>query len=216
MNLVKYVLVNIVETLLRMFPFPCKTGMIKIGNPDRNSPVFLTCNFHLTVERVKQALKGMDCYLLVANSRGINVWCAAGKGTFGTDELVYRIEITGLRQITDKRRLILPQLGAPGVSAHEVKKRSGFNVEYGPVRANDIPEYLKTKHVSREMRKIRFDFIDRLILTPVELKQVFWPMVIAAVIFYFLSGFLASTAVIITCISGAVLFPVLLPWLPSV
>jgi hypothetical protein len=68
MILLKYIAVNIVEALLRGFPLPCKTGLIKIGSPDRNSPVFLTCNYHLTVERVKRALKKMDCYLLVANS----------------------------------------------------------------------------------------------------------------------------------------------------
>jgi len=58
MDLFKYIIVNIMETLLRVFPFPCKTGLVRIGKPDRRAPVFLTCNYHLTVQRVKRALKG--------------------------------------------------------------------------------------------------------------------------------------------------------------
>jgi CO dehydrogenase/acetyl-CoA synthase gamma subunit (corrinoid Fe-S protein) len=76
----------------------------------------------------------------VLDTQGINVWCAAGKGTFGTDELVHRIEATQLHDVVRHRVLILPQLGAPGVAAHDVKKRSGFTIEYGPVRtANSGP-----------------------------------------------------------------------------
>ncbi len=79
-----------------------------------------------------------------AGHAGVNVWCAAGEGTFGTDELVRRIEACQLNEVVSQRQLILPQLGAPGIAAHEVRKRSGFKVEYGPVRAADLPEYLKT------------------------------------------------------------------------
>jgi CO dehydrogenase/acetyl-CoA synthase gamma subunit (corrinoid Fe-S protein) len=71
---------------------------------------------------------------LILDTKGINVWCAAGKGTFGTDELVSRISKTGLSKIILHRKLVLPQLGAPGVSAHEVTKQTGFSVVYGPVR----------------------------------------------------------------------------------
>ena len=47
-----------------------------------------------------------------------------GKGTFGTDELVLRIEQANLGEVVRHRRLILPQLGAPGVAAHEVEERT--------------------------------------------------------------------------------------------
>ena len=49
----KYIIINLIGTLLRGFPFPSRTGLIKIGNPNRTSPVFLTCNYVVTVERVK-------------------------------------------------------------------------------------------------------------------------------------------------------------------
>ena len=87
MNTLKFILFNIIATLLRLFPLPCRTGIITIGNPDRRSPVFLTGNYIITVLRVKRAIEG-NAYLLVANSRGINVWCAGGGGHFTNHDII--------------------------------------------------------------------------------------------------------------------------------
>jgi hypothetical protein len=111
--------------------------------------------------------------------------------------------------------LILPQLGAPGVAAHEVKKRSGFKVEYGPVRAADLPEYLQIRQATPEMRQVRFTLWDRLVLIPVELVHVLLPTLIAAAVVFFVSGLWASVAVVAAVLAGVALFPVLLPWLPT-
>jgi hypothetical protein len=164
---------------------------------------------------LRTALEGIDCYILVLDTKGINVWCAAGKGTFGTNELVTRIKLTGLGDVTERRRLILPQLAGPGVSAQQVKKLSGFNVEYGPVRANDLPEYLKTHKATPEMRRVKFNLGDRLILVPTELTQAIILIIILAVPLYFISGLLPALAVTAAFIAGVVLFPVLLPWIPT-
>ena len=97
------------------------------------------------------------------------MWCAAGKGTFGREELIHRIEAVALKEIVDHRTVILPQFGAVGVAAHEVKKRSGFSVMYGPIRARDIIPFLDAGcKATQQMRRVRFSFYDRLILTPVE------------------------------------------------
>ena len=85
--------------------------------------------------------------------------------TFGTEELVSRIDETELSEKVAHREFILPQLGATGVSAHEVRDKSGFRVIYGPVRAEDIL-FLTTERLLPEMRKVRFDLVDRLVLTP--------------------------------------------------
>jgi hypothetical protein len=164
---------------------------------------------------LRSSLDGIDGYILVLDTKGINVWCAAGKGTFGTDELVHRIEATGLNSMVHHRVLILPQLGASGVAAHEVKQRSGFKVEYGPVRANDLPAYLQSHRATPEMRRVYFNLGDRLVLIPVELIHVLVPALIIGVV-SFLSGGINSTLVAISAIlAGVVLFPVLLPWLPT-
>jgi hypothetical protein len=151
----------------------------------------------------------------VLDTRGINVWCAAGKGTFGTEEIVLRVAATRLKEVVSHRKLILPQLGAPGVAAHEVKKRAGFWVEYGPVRAADLPEYLKTRQATPEMRRVQFGFHDRLVLIPVELTLTLLPMLAVAAVLYFLGGLVSSLAAVATVLAGNVLFPLLLPWIPT-
>jgi hypothetical protein len=191
-------------------------GLYRIGDPDESSSVFVTANYTLSFDSLRAALEGMDGYILVLNTFGINVWCAAGKGTFGTDELVRRIEAAALIEVVRHRRLILPQLGAAGVSAHEVKKRAHFKVEYGPVRAADLPAYMRNgRQATAEMRQVRFGLAERLVLIPVELVHTLLPMVAAAVIAGLLLSPLAAAAVVACVLGGAALFPILLPWLPT-
>lgn len=190
-------------------------GLYALGNPTVDSPVFVTANYTLSFDALRSALRGIDGYIIVLDTRGINVWCAAGKGTFGTKELVNRIELTGLHSVVNHRMLILPQLGATGVAAHEVKRRSGFKVEFGPVRAMDLPEYLKNHRATPEMRRVCFNLVDRLVLIPVEVVHVLLPMVIAAAVLFFVGGLVASAAAVAAILAGVVLFPILLPWLPT-
>lgn len=154
---------DVLQTILRALPFPVKTGLTKIGNPDRQSPVLLTCNFGLTVRRVMRALKGIDAYLLVANSRGINVWCAAAGGHFTSDEVVSVIKTSGINDLVDHRRLVLPQLSATGVERAVVEEKTGWRAVFGPVYAEDIAAYLDNQYKKTErMRTVRFDLPQRL------------------------------------------------------
>jgi len=124
----------------------------------------------MSFDFLRQALPGFDAWILVLDTKGINVWCAAGKGTFGTDELVGRIDAAGLTRVVSHRELILPQLGGPGVAAHEVKKRSDFRVIYGPVCASDLPAFLKNGlEATSAMRTKGFNMLERLVLVPIEL-----------------------------------------------
>jgi hypothetical protein len=192
-------------------------GLYALGSPSPDSPVFVSANYRLSFDKLRSALRWIDGYILVLDTRGVNVWCAAGKGTFGTEELVGRVKSTGLADVVSHRTLILPQLGAPGVAAHEVKKRSGFRVEYGPVLATDLPEYLDTHRASSQMRKVPFSLRDRIVLIPVELVRalaVVAAIAAAGVIFresLKTVPFEAVTAII----AGVALFPILLPWIPA-
>jgi hypothetical protein len=190
-------------------------GLYALGSPTPESPVFVTGNYTLSFDALRSALTGTDAYLLVLDTKGINVWCAAGKGTFGTDEIVNRVFVTGLKNVVSHRTLILPQLGAPGVAAHLVKKQTGFLVEYGPVRAEDLPEYLKTHQATPEMRRVEFPLRERMVLTPIELRAALLPMLGAAVLLYFAGGWVSSLAAVAAVLAGCVLFPLLLPWLPT-
>jgi hypothetical protein len=190
-------------------------GLYAMGKPTKDSPVFVSANYTLSFDSLRSALHGNDCYILVLDTKGINVWCAAGKGTFGTNELLHRIEAVGLNDVVSHRTLIVPQLGATGVDAMEVRARSGFKVEFGPVRAADLPEYLKTHQATEEMRRVRFTLSDRIVLIPVEMKNLLIPVLIASVILALVGNYKAAAAVIAAAVSGLVLFPILLPWIPS-
>jgi hypothetical protein len=190
-------------------------GLYRLGNPDKNSPVFASANYTLSFDALRSALAKRDAWILVLDTKGINVWCAAGKGTFGTGELIRRIAVTGLADVVAHRKIIVPQLGAPGISAHEVARYSGFAVEYGPVRAADLPAYLATHTATTEMRTVRFPLADRLVLCPMELVHFGLYGIVAAAVLFFLAGPVAALAAIAAVLAGTVLFPALLPVLPS-
>ncbi|WP_148208277.1 mercury methylation corrinoid protein HgcA [Methanosphaerula palustris] len=192
-----------------------RPGLYELGHPDRTAQVIVTANYTLTFDAVRSALDGIDVYLLVLDTYGVNVWCAAGKGTFGTDELVRRIEATGLAGVVDHRRVILPQFGAPGVSAPEVVRRSDFRVEWGPVRARDLPAYLANHTATPEMRQVRFPLRDRLVLIPVDLRSILLMMVAGAVVLWLLAGLGTARDLVVAMLTGTILFPILLPYLPT-
>jgi NAD-dependent dihydropyrimidine dehydrogenase PreA subunit len=163
MSTLKFLITNIVETLLRVFPIPRKTGLHIIGNPDKDSPVFLTCNYHLTVERVKRALKGADAYLLIANSRGINVWCAATGGYLTNHDVISVLKTSGIEDLVHHRNVVLPQLAATGIETKVIKQKAGWQIIWGPVYAHDIPAFMKKNfQKTSKMREVKFPLIQRI------------------------------------------------------
>jgi hypothetical protein len=190
-----------------------RPGLYSLGAPDRNSQVFVTANYTLSFDALRSALNGRNAYILALDTKGINVWCAAGKGTFSTAEVLKAVTATRLAEMVETRVLILPQLAAPGVCAREVKKESGFKVEYGPVRAEDLPVYLDTGNCTEQMRLVRFDLKDRLVLAPVELRNYRWYLLLLLLAAVFLP-FYGPMAVALT-LSGLFLFPALMPYLPG-
>lgn len=206
-------------------------GLYAVGNPDANSPVLVSANYKMSFDRLRAELTGFNLWIMVLDTKGVNVWCAAGKGTFGTQELVNRIAVVKLSNVVAHRTLILPQLGAPGVAAHEIMKLAGFKVLYGPVRAKDLPGFLNAgNQATPEMREIQFGITDRLVLAPVELVGTIKPALILIAIlfllnvivngsltFYSLLGrtlfdFIPYLGAILT---GVFLIPALLPYIPG-
>jgi len=164
-------------------------GLYAVGEADSESPVLVTANYKLTFDSLRAELAGLGAWILVLDTKGINVWCAAGKKTFSTDELIARMAAVDLKNLTPKRELILPQLGAPGVNASEVKKKTGFRSVFGPVLAKDIKRFLENgKKADPSMRRVPFGLFARLIVTPVELVNTWKTSAYAAVFCLALGG----------------------------
>jgi hypothetical protein len=205
-------------------------GLYKLGKPGRDSDVMVTSNYKLTFDLVRKSLSGLNAWILVLETYGINVWCAAGKGTFGSDELIRQVKETQLHLYVSHMRLIVPQLGAPGISAHKVKEATGFSVKFGPVRSGDIKDYISAGYKKNEVsRTVQFNIMDRFILTPVELANSLKYLLAAIILLILLSGIhpqgysfvhmgtkgLQSGLYLLAAyVSGAFLTPLLLPWLP--
>jgi hypothetical protein len=202
-------------------------GLYKVGTPNPSSPVLVTANYKLTFDVLRSGLEGVDVWILVLDTKGVNVWCAAGKGTFGTEELIRRVQVTGLSNFVSHRRLVIPQLGATGVAGHEVHQLCGFRVVYGPVRAGDIKAFLAARMKATErMRRVTFTLGERLAVIGVELVSVLkWIVPIVVVMMLYAGGESISdraNAVMPTALpilagvlAGVVLVPILLPWIPG-
>jgi hypothetical protein len=204
-------------------------GLYCLGEPDDKSPVLVTANYKLSFDALRRELGGLALWILVIDTRGINVWCAAGKGTFSAGEIAYQVQRAQLDRIVSHRELILPQLSANGVAAHDLKRLCGFRGRFGPILAADLPEFLRTGEANEAMRTVTFTLRERAVLIPLEICIIGKQLGIAAMIFFLLSGIspgifsldlafsrgaVLLVATLAAILAGAVATPLLLPWLP--
>ena len=206
-------------------------GLYCVGSPSKESPIFVTANYKLSFDSLRKELTEMDAWILVVDTRGINVWCAAGKGTFSADEISLQVQRAKLVNIVSHRELILPQFGATGVASHKLKKMCGFEGVFGPLRAEDIPRFMDTSRKADEtMRSVTFTFRERLVLVPVEVLLISKIFALITAVIFILSGIgpeiysfqsawtrglTAVGATIVAILTGAVAAPALLPWIPG-
>ena len=216
----------LVRLRIRRNEYKVDPGLYALGAPSPTSPVLVTASYKLSFDTLRAALPGLDAWILVLDTAGINVWCAAGKGTFGTDELCARVEAARLAEVVSHRTLVLPQLGASGVTAHQVPPRTGFRVRWGPVEAADLPAFLAADgRAEAAMRVKRFPLRERAVLIPVEgvgALRYAGPAVAALVLAAALTpapwatrAGIAAAAVTAGLVGGLVLAPLGLPWLPG-
>lgn len=206
-------------------------GLYCVGSPGHESPVFVTANYKLGFDALRKALAGINGWILVVDTRGINVWCAAGKGTFSADEVALQVHRAGLDRIVSHRELILPQFAATGVASHELRKKCGFKGIFGPITADDLPQFIRNdKRADESMRSVTFTLGERLILVPVEIVLIWKFFALITLAVFLLSGIspeiyslqaagarglTATGASILAVLTGAFAVPAILPWIPG-
>lgn len=209
------------------YSYEIPAGLYILGDPAKANNVIVTCNYKLTIDYLRTNIKTEGLYILVLDTFGINVWCAAGKSTFGTKELVYQLTNWDVKKKLKVRRVILPQLGATSMEPHIIRKLTGLTVVYGPVDGKDLDKFIADGFkCDEDMRTVKFPLKDRLVLTPIEFIQTtkYWLISIIAI---YLSGLLlvdggislyasvkASMLVLFANFIGTVIFPAALPLLP--
>ena len=201
-------------------------GLYALHNPGPDSPVLVSANYKLSFDHLRRRLGGIDAWILVLDTGGINVWCAAGAGSFGSTNLVRQIQESEIPRLVNHRRLIVPQLAAPGVNSRLVTQNSGFQVLFGPVEAADLPAYLAAgMEATPAMRRKNFPLSQRAVLIPVEVFQnLKWllPLLLSLGLLSWLGGetwgtlaSMGALALLLAVLAGQVLTPLLLPWLPG-
>lgn len=204
-----------VAYLFRWLPRSAPTGLFSLGDPDESSPVIVTGNFSLTIRRVRRALRGQNLWLLVTNSGGINVWCAADGGSFTHHRVIDAIKVSELGSRVAHRQVILPALSASGVDLEDIREATGFRARFGPVYARDIPAYLEGRRKKTEAMR-RFDFgprhrLDMLLpmnfpiyLLVAIVLAVFWPHTLLGytILFWGAAAFLYAFVEVIPARTG--------------
>lgn len=194
------------ESLFRLFPRPEPVGLYSLGDADENSMVVVTGNYDLTIRRVARALRGIPCRLLVCDSRGINIWCSSLANHFNTDKIISAVNETGLADVVKHRRLILPQLCAANVSCEDIRRKTGFSCDFGPVRITDLEEYLVHPE-NKDIRLVVFPLRSRLEMA---IGTIFLPAVFTVFLFNFINPdmlFVLLPSFCILSLVNALIFP---------
>lgn len=202
---------------------PMEPGLYTYGNPTVKSPVMVTANYQLTVRRVGNVLQKENAYLLVTDTMGENVWCAARGGKFSAKEVAEVIKATRINELVDHQRLILPQLSAGGIDHREVEKATGWKAKFGPIYARDIPAYLRTGKKTERQRIISFGLRERLemalqqsfFLSKFFFFWLFLAGLIGVMIFPTLSFFAISILILPILWLSYLLFAVMFPLFPT-
>jgi NAD-dependent dihydropyrimidine dehydrogenase PreA subunit len=164
------------DTVFRLLPHRAPTGLVRIGDPGRDAPVVVTGNYTLTVRRIREALAGEDVWLLVANSKGINVWCAAGGGHLTHHDVISVVRTSGVDDLVSHRTLMLPQLGATGIERRKVTEATGWTATWGPARLEDLRDHVRRGgSVRKSERMMTFPLWERMEMA------VMWALPITAV-----------------------------------
>jgi len=155
---------------LFILPLAVRSGLYRIGSPTPDSPLLLTCNFYMTFKQVVKALQGRHCWLLVEDTEGWNVWCAADARIFSAEKAAALMRAYDVNNLCNHKTIVVPRLGGtiarrlseltalrPGLRrAQSSRSGQGWRVIKGPIEARDLPAFIEGGLVTtRPMRSLR-------------------------------------------------------------
>ncbi len=204
-NLASYL--SLYATFFRVEP-----GLYRVGRPGPAAPLLVTANFTLTFNLVRRALAGLDAYVLVIDTRGINVWCAAGAGKFDAREVALSHRAFRVAEVPYREPAVLPKLAATGVSKPELEEVYGVAAAYGPVYVRDFGAYAAAGYrKTPAMSRVDWGLAKRMEVT------WFFALMNAAVVALPLAVFhrLYSPLAVAAVAAISLVIGALFPWLPT-
>jgi acetyl-CoA decarbonylase/synthase complex subunit gamma len=124
--------------------YTVEPGLYYTGNRyDPTAPLLVTCNYRLTIFLLLRRLRARPVRMLVIDTDGINVWCAAGKGVFGNEAILTQLDRYDRTLLTEGKwlTLLLPKFAMAGVDLRGLR-REHVRPIIGPLYAKDLPAYL--------------------------------------------------------------------------
>ncbi len=145
--------------------FSIEPGLYFTGKEyDMNTPMIVTCNYHMTVFLVWRKMRRIPVRVLVIDTKGINVWCSAGKGQFNAQEILKQLAKYPKEILTNeaKLQLILPKLSLSGVKLSDLRP---YDIDpiIGPIYLEELPAFLTKRPFKNSIDShYKFDLRDRL------------------------------------------------------
>jgi len=125
-------------------PIQVEPKLYTIGEPDRNSPIFVTTNFSLTYFLVSGEIEnsGVNAWLIIPECEGMSVLTAWAAGKFSGAKIAGFIKEIGLADTVDTREIVIPGYVAQ-ISGELEEELPGYKVIVGPGEAADIESFVK-------------------------------------------------------------------------
>ena len=125
-------------------PIQVEPKLYAIGEPDRNSPIFVTTNFSLTYFLVSGEIEnsGINAWLIIPECEGMSVLTAWAAGKFSGAKIAAFIKEIGLVDMVETREIVIPGYVAQ-ISGELEEELPGFKVIVGPGESADIESFVK-------------------------------------------------------------------------
>jgi hypothetical protein len=196
-------------------------GLYHLGpRYDRKAPLLVTANYHLTVFLIARRARRHGARLLVIDTDGINVWCAAGKGRFSNARIQEQLDRYDRSLLTDGKwlPLILPKFGFSGVDLRRLRDER-IRPIVGPLYAKHLDSYLANPpYRDRDADRVVFGLQMRLFSwLPGWFQFVFYGLAIAGLWIAVERPVDPTGPAAVVGLSAflGTAYPVLFPWLPG-
>jgi acetyl-CoA decarbonylase/synthase complex subunit gamma len=125
-------------------PIQVEPKLYAIGEPDRNSPIFVTTNFSLTYFLVSGEIEnsGINAWLIIPECEGMSVLTAWAAGKFSGAKIAAFIKEIGLADAVDTKEIVIPGYVAQ-ISGELEEELPGYKIIVGPGEAADIEPFVK-------------------------------------------------------------------------
>jgi acetyl-CoA decarbonylase/synthase complex subunit gamma len=126
-------------------PIQVDPKIYSIGEPNPDSPVFVTTNFSLTYFIVSGEIEnsGTSAHLVVCDTEGQSVLTAWAGGKFVPEKIAKFIKDIKLEEKVKTRKIVIPGFVAQ-ISGELEEKLPGWEVIVGCQEAADIPSFVKS------------------------------------------------------------------------